>query len=172
MTENQLLSQALIEQYGAALTMVENAIKNCDQDLWQDSNREIIISQVIYHTLFFVDYYLSKDKSERENFKAKLGDDLMGERTDGMKWDKIYTREELLNYLNDIQFKAHNYFTELTVENLNEESVFEWHGSSVMSSLLYDLRHIMLHIGALHVRLNAVSKEPLKWVSKQELIQK
>ncbi|MFW9929042.1 MAG: tetratricopeptide repeat protein, partial [Candidatus Thorarchaeota archaeon] len=28
------------------------------------------------------------------------------------------------------------------------------------------LRHIMLHVGALHVRLNAVGKMPLRWVSK------
>ena len=170
MTVNEQLSLAIAEQYGAALTMLENTIVNCDEALWQDSKREIVISQVIYHTLFFVDFYLSKDKSEREIFKGKLGDDLMGERTDGMEWTKIYTRDELRNYLNDIRNKADKRFKEITLEELNNASVFEWHGSSVLSSLLYDLRHIMLHVGALHVRLNAVGKVPLKWVGKASII--
>ena len=171
MSGDQQVAQALAEQYGAALTMLENSIKNCDEKLWQDSNREIIISQVVYHTLFFVDFYLSKDRQERESFKGKLGDDLMGERTDGMRWEKIYTREELLDYAKDIRAKAYTRFKNLSLQELNSESVFEWHGSSVLSSLLYDLRHVMLHVGALHVRLNAVGKESLKWVSKAPILE-
>lgn len=170
MSANTIISKALGEQYGAALTMLENTVINCDEDLWQDYKRETVISQVIYHTLFFVDYYLSKNKSERGNFKAKLGDDLMGERTDGMEWNKIFSRVELLDYLQVVRIKADKYFKNLTIETLNSEPVFEWHGNSVLSSLLYDLRHIMLHVGALHVRLNAVGKKPLKWVSKEQLL--
>lgn len=161
----QLISDALSEQYGAALQMLENIINNCGEELWSDSNREIIVSQVVYHVLFFVDYYLSKNKEERENFKAKLGDDKMGERTDGMVWNKIYTKEEILEYQSDLKNKAKNRFTDLKLEELTKDSVFEWHGSSVLSSFMYNLRHIMLHVGALHVRLNATGIEPQKWVS-------
>ncbi|MHA1983885.1 MAG: DinB family protein [Candidatus Hodarchaeales archaeon] len=163
---NQMISKGISEQYGAAFQMLENIINNCEEDLWNDADREPIISQIVYHTFFYIDYYLSKTKEESENFKAKLGDDKMGERTDGLKWDKIYTKDELLDYLGDIRQKANTRFTNLTLDELNSESVFEWHGSSVLSSLMYNLRHIMLHVGALHVRLNAVAKEPQKWVSK------
>ncbi|MHA1990014.1 MAG: DinB family protein [Candidatus Hodarchaeales archaeon] len=168
-TNNQL-SEGISEQYGAAFQMLENIIKNCEENLWNDADREPIISQIVYHTFFFIDYYLSKTKEERENFKAKLGDDKMGERTDGMEWNKVYTKEELLDYLIDIRQKANKRFANLTLEELNKESIFEWHGSSVLSSLMYNLRHIMLHVGALHVRLNAVAKEPQKWVSKAPVL--
>ena len=170
MNADQQLIQGIIEQYGAAFTMVENIIHNCDENLWQDYKRETIISQVVYHTIFFIDFYLAKDSAERESFKGKLGDDLMGERTDGMEWNRIFTKEELLAYMKDLRDKADKRFNNLTITELNSESVFEWHGSSVLSSLLYSLRHIMLHVGALHVRLNAVGKEPLKWVSKATVI--
>lgn len=170
MNANQQLSQSIAEQYGAALTMLENIIKSCQNELWEDTTRETVVSQVVYHTLFFIDYYLSSDTEERENFKGKLGKDCMGERTDGMEWNKIYSKKELLDYLGDIRQKANKRFAKLTLEELQDESLFHWHGSSVLSSLLYNLRHIMLHVGALHVRLNIVGKEPMKWVSKAPVV--
>ena len=170
MDSQETFIDAFKEQYGAAFAMLENIIKNCDEQLWQDTNREIIISQVVYHTQFFIDYYLAKDDSEKENFKPKLGDDRMGERTDGEKWDKTYTREELLNYFAELRKKAEVFFDSLTLDMLSQASLFDWHGSSRLSSLIYNLRHIMLHVGALHVRLNAVGKEPMKWVSKAPIL--
>lgn len=158
------------EQYGAALMMLENIITSCQTELWEDAKSEPIISQVAYHTLFFIDFYLSKDSEERESFQGKLGADYMGERTDGMEWEKIYSKKELLDYLGDIRQKANTRFTNLTLEEVQDESLFHWHGSSVLSSLLYNLRHIMLHVGALHVRLNLVGKKPMKWVSKAPVV--
>ncbi|MHA2231468.1 MAG: DinB family protein [Candidatus Hodarchaeales archaeon] len=170
MNANQQLSQAIAEQYGAALMMLENIITSCQNELWEDVTKETVVSQVVYHTLFFIDYYLGKDKEEREKFAGKLGKDFMGERTDGMEWNKIYSKTELLDYLGNIRQKANDRFTELTLEELQNKSLFHWHGSSILSSLLYNLRHIMLHVGALHVRLNLVGKEPMKWVSKAPVV--
>ena len=139
-SDNQIL-QALSEQYGAALKMLENTIQECHEGLWKDSKTETVISQVVYHTLFYVDFYLSKNKAERESFKGKYGDD-------GQSFhepDKFYTKEQLINYLQEIKEKANKRFNDLNIQELKEEPVFEWHGSSVLSSLLYNLRHIMLH---------------------------
>ena len=166
MSFNEIFKDAIKEQYGASIKMLENLITNCPDELWEDNNRETIISQVVYHTLFFIDFYLSKTNEEKGQFKGKLGDDFMGERTDGMEWNKIYSKEELLSYAKDTRIKANKRFSNLTIEELASESLFEWHGNSVLSSLMYNLRHIMLHVGALHVRINAVNEEPMKWVSK------
>jgi hypothetical protein len=170
-SSTQLIVAAISEQYGAAFQMMENIIINCDTELWADTERDVIISQAIYHVLYYMDYYLARDKEEREQFKAKLGEDLMGERTDGLEWDKVYSKEELLEYFMDIRKKADKRIATLTIDELTDTSVFEWHGSSILSSLLYNLRHIMLHVGALHVRLHLASttKEPLKWVSHAPL---
>lgn len=169
MSEILIIIQAIVEQYGAALKMLENAIVNCDESLWNRDNKGIIVSQVIYHTLYFVDIYLSKNKEELESFRGKLGEDGDAD-TYIHEPDKTFTKQELLDYLSEIKVKANNRFTILSIEDLNAKPVFDWHGSSVLSSLLYNLRHIMLHVGALHVRLNAVGNEPLKWVSKESLI--
>jgi tetratricopeptide (TPR) repeat protein len=159
-SENQL-TKAIAEQYGAALKMLENTIKECDEGLWQDSKTDTVISQVVYHTLYYVDYYLSKNKAEKESFKGKYG-------RDGGSFhepDKIFTKGQLTNYLQEIMEKADKRFNNITIQELVNKPVFEGQGSSLLSSLLYDLRHIMLHVGALHVRVNAQEKKPLRWIS-------
>jgi hypothetical protein len=87
-----------------------------------------------------------------------------------MEWNKIFSKEDLITYLDEIRFKTNKRFQSMTLEELQRDSLFDWHGSSILSSLLYNLRHIMLHVGALHVRLNAVSKDPMKWVSKAPIL--
>ena len=142
--------------------MLGDVIVQCNDELWEDFSKEVVISQVVYHAVSTCDFYLSKNKDERESFESKYGED------DGSFHDpdKKFTKQQLTDYLTDVKVKASKRFQNLTMQELNNDPVFEWHGTSVMGSILYDLRHLMLHIGALHVRLNATGKEPLAWVSK------
>lgn len=161
MTNKSPLIQGLSEQYRAGLKMVQLIIEKCNDDLWSDYNREVVINQVVYHIIDSTDLYLSKNKEEVESYKSKYEDD--GTFHDpNMK----FTKQELLDYFEVIKEKANEKFDDLTLEDLDGKPLFDWHGTSVLGSLLYNLRHIMLHVGALHVRLNEVSKEPLSWVSK------
>lgn len=169
MSESGQILQAVAEQYGAALRMLEDTIVNCNDTLWLDPNNKPVISQVVYHTLYFVDIYLSKNKSEWESFRGKLGEDGDAD-TFIHEPEKVFTKQELQEYVKEIRIKAFTLFTGLTMSELNGIPIFEWHGSTFLSSLLYNLRHIMHHVGSLHVRLNDSSKEPLKWFSKESLV--
>jgi tetratricopeptide (TPR) repeat protein len=161
MSSNENLIQGLSEQYGAGLKMLENIIKECNDKLWEDYNQEIIISQVVYHALSSTDFYLSRTKQESDSFKAKYGDDDSFNNK-----EKKFTKKQLLEYLEEIKVKSNKRFKDISIEELNDKPIFDWHGTSVLGSLLYNLRHVMLHVGALHVRVNAAGKEPLPWVSK------
>lgn len=162
MTNKSPLIQGLSEQYAAGLKMVQDIIEKCDNNLWNDYTREVVINQVVYHIIDSTDFYLSNNKKEVDSYKPKLGVD------DGTFHDPNlkFTKQQLLDYLEVIKEKANKKFNNLTLEDLDGKPLFDWHGTSVLGSLLYNLRHIMLHVGALHVRLNEVSKEPLNWVSK------
>ena len=162
MTNASPLIQGLSEQYGAGLKMVQYIIENCDDTLWNDYNREVVINQVVYHIIDSTDFYLSNNKAEVDSYEPKLGKD------DGTFHDPSlkFTKQQLLDYLEVIKKKANKKFDDITLEDLDGQPLFDWHGTSVLGSLLYNLRHIMLHVGALHVRLNEVSKETLGWVSK------
>ena len=61
------LKQVLWQQFGAAIDMLENALLNCPDELWHgrmwnDNTMPPEFSEfwyVAYHTLFWLDFYLS-----------------------------------------------------------------------------------------------------------------
>ena len=147
---------SISEQYGAAIKMLENAITECDNELWNDISGEKIVSQIAYHVLFWIDRYLSRTREEDNKFKPQL------EKKDEKS---IYSKEDLLEYSNFVREKADTWFNKITLDDLTSDSVYDFHGSTLLSSLIYDLRHIMLHVGALHVRLYNSGNGPMEWES-------
>ena len=155
---------ALEEQYGAAFKTLEKIINFCPYEIWVNAPNEPPIYGVVNHILFFVDLYFSKSKEERESYKPKFPD-----TKDNMYMKRTLEKYDLLEYLKEMRSKAKKWFATMTLEQLQGESVFEWHGSSLLSSLLYNLRHIMLHIGALQVRLRHYGIDEKFWVSNADL---
>ena len=49
----------LWKQFGAAIDMLENTLVACPRGLWGDRSRRPEFWYVAYHTLFFLDLYLS-----------------------------------------------------------------------------------------------------------------
>ena len=155
----ELVILSISEQYGAGLKMLEDAIQQCPDDIWQDTTGEKIISHIAYHVLYWVDRYLCRNKDEGGNFKPFL--EIKHQKDEKF----IYSKQELLEYLHFDRKRANKWFNELTIDILTSDSVYDFHGTTILSSLIYDLRHIMLHVGALHVRINKFLKVPLDWES-------
>lgn len=159
MNNLELIKLSISEQYAAALKMLEDTITECPDELWQTTDGEKIISQIVYHVLFWLDRYLSKTRADEHAFRPHMEDK---DRTD-KKY--VYSKQDLLNYAKFNRQKADTLFLGLTMDDLTTDSVYDFHGSTFLSSLMYDLRHIMLHVGALHVRLTQAGVDPLEWES-------
>ena len=158
---------AISGQYGAAFAMLKKDIKNCPDDVWDDRANGPPFWHVVYHVMWFVDWYLSNSKEARENFKPNLGDENL--RDLNTPPNITLNRDEILIYLSDIKSKAKNRFENLTEEQLNDPSLFEWHGNNLLGSLIYNLRHLMLHIGALNLRLHSKNVKIDNWVSYKRI---
>ena len=158
------VSKSLEEQYGAAFKTLENIINSCPDEILVDSPNKPPIFGVVHHTLYFVDLYFSKTKEERKNYKPRFPDDI-----DDLFKENPLSKDDLLKYLDDMKKKAKEWFSNMALETLGNDPVFEWYGSSLLSSLLYNLRHVMLHIGALQVRLRHQGVEEKFWVSHATL---
>ncbi len=50
------LKEILWKQFGAAIDMLENALVACPNELWNTTSEFWYIA---YHTLFYLDYYLT-----------------------------------------------------------------------------------------------------------------
>jgi hypothetical protein len=164
-----IIKNALNEQYGAAIEMLKQNLKACPKEVWDDRTDGPPFWHVAYHAMWFLDWYLSDSKKARENFKSKFGGVSSHLEQLNKTPDIILTPHQLFDYLSEIKQKAKNRFENLASDELNRPSIFDWHGNSVLSSILYNLRHLMLHIGALNLRLHRKGVKLDNWISHQRI---
>ncbi len=161
MSENTSIIKDFKEQYLAALKMTGDVIVKCREDLWQDLKQEVVVSQLVYHILASADYCLCKTNDERDSFQRKYGES-------GFSFNdqtKDFTKRQLAEYLEEIKSKADNFFKIITIEELTVNPIYDLSGTiSLFTVLVNNLRHIMLHVGALHARLTMLENEPLPYV--------
>jgi uncharacterized damage-inducible protein DinB len=152
--------------------MLDQIIDFCPDIIWTDTPNGPPIYKVVYHILYFVDLYFSKSQEERESYTMRYPEqenfNITKEIFDPSNV-KSLTKFELKDYISDLKAKGKEWFETLSISDLEDEPIFEWHGSTLLSSLLYNLRHIMLHIGALQARLRQLGVDEQFWISKHPL---
>ena len=157
------LNTALWRQLEAAIDTLENAIETCPDDLWGDRSRQPEYWYTVYHTLFWLDYYLS-DIYEDFVPPAPFGLEEMDPA--GMLPPRVYSKSEMLNYLQHDREKCRTKISALTDQEAHrlirsgkrEYSVLEW--------LLYTMRHVQHHAGQLNLLLRQRVDIGANWVSK------
>lgn len=84
------------KQFGASIDMLENAIRACPETLWGDRSQKPEFWYIAFHTLFYIDLYLSESAAGFAP-PAPFTLDEMDER--GLLPERVYTKEELQGYL-------------------------------------------------------------------------
>ncbi|WP_371805409.1 hypothetical protein [Candidatus Lokiarchaeum ossiferum] len=168
MNNNELPNDLIIaidEQFGAALAMMKEVICKCPEHIWNEKSQGPPFWHISYHALYFLDLYLCFTKEERESFQPFFRD--MSHRvgnTPKIPLESYQVKE----YLEKCSKKARKYFSRLEIQDLYRPSVFEWHGTNILSSLIYNLRHLMLHIGTLNYRVLRADVALDNWVSEKK----
>ena len=60
------------QQFGAAIDMLENAMLACPDQVWYDRSRQPEFWYMVYHTLFFLDFYLILFITSAENSRQSI----------------------------------------------------------------------------------------------------
>ncbi len=155
--------ESLWGQFGAALDMLENAVRACPDDVWGDRARRPEFWYVVFHTLFWLDCYLT-DPAEGYAPPAPFTLDEMDPR--GLLPERVYAKEELLAYLARGREHARATIAGLTDERARRPAGFERLGLNVEEMLLYDLRHLHHHVGQLNMILGGLSEAAPRWVTR------
>jgi DinB superfamily len=149
------------QQFGAAIDMLENAMAACPESLWGDRTRQPEFWYTTFHTLFWLDLYLSDSK---EGFTPPAPFILSELDPDGFP-DRVYTKEELQSYLLHCRAKCRTTIAALSEDKAQQPSGFERLGVSVAELLLYNLRHVQHHTGQLNTLLRqATGAAAPRWV--------
>ncbi len=84
------------QQYGAVIEMLETSIAVCPEEIWSDRSQKPEYWYLVYHTLFFLDLYLS---GSLDGFAPPAPFTLDELDPAGVLPERVYTKEELQNFL-------------------------------------------------------------------------
>ena len=146
---------AIWRQFGAAIDMLENAINACPETVWDK------VWYVAYHTLFFLDFYLSESP---QGFAPPQPFDL-GELQPDVLPSRMFTKEELLAYLAHGRDKCRTTVLAMTDDRAKRQCVFPWLEIAGAELLLYNLRHVQHHTAQLNLLLRQNTDSAPGWVA-------
>jgi hypothetical protein len=165
------LKESLWKQFGASIDMLKNAIILWPEEYWYTDKKFFYNA---YHCLVFLDYYL---KIPPQNFSSPLPftiaepDDVITDAIDDVIPDRVYSKQELLDYLQSTREKCYTLITDLTLEKLNERWVEDPENMnySVLEILLYNMRHVQHHAAQLNMMLRQKINNAPRWVAQAGL---
>ena len=162
MNKSISINDSIWTQFGASLDMLENAIKMCPDEHW---DTKINFWYTSFHCIFWTDYFLT---TEPKKFEPPTTFTLSEFDPTGKKPERVYTKDELITYLEHCRQKAFQLISELTADRLNDRWINEYKNYSLLEILLYNLRHIQPHSAQLNLLLRQTINNAPTWVSQAE----
>ena len=154
-------------QFGAAIDMLENAIKLCPEDLWADRSKKHELWYMAHHTLFWLDLYLY---GSIEGFRPPEPFGLEELDPKGVLPERVYSKTELLSYLKYCRKRCRQSLAELTEDSARRLCKFGRREISYAELLLYNLRHVQHHTAQLNLLMRlAIDKAP-RWVGRSQTL--
>lgn len=167
------IKTSLWKQFGASIDMLENALQLIPEDLWH-ANKKLFYNA--YHGLLFLDYYLTIPPagfSPQLPFTYTTAGHIPPDALDDLVPDRIYRKDELLDYTKSCREKCRNVIAGLTTENMEgrwmdvmdpiaSRSTLNY---SVFEILLYNMRHVQHHAAQLNLLLRQHINKAPGWVS-------
>lgn len=159
--------RALWQQFGAAIDMLENAMLACPEELWSDRSQRPEFWYVAYHTLFFLDLYLS---GAVEGWAPPPPFNLDELDPAGILPERPFTKAELLAYLAHGRTKGRTTILALTDEQAWRLCAFPWAREISFAELLLDnMRHVQHHAAQLNLILRQQTDSAPRWVARTPL---
>jgi hypothetical protein len=150
-------------QFGAAIDMLENTLVACPDQLWGDRSRRPEFWYVTFHTLFFLDFYLSDSAA---GFAPPAPFTLDELDPAGLLPERVYSKDELRRYLEHGRRKCRQTIAGLSDERARQRCGFDRRAMTVAELLLYNLRHVQHHAAQLSLILRQTVDAAPGWVER------
>ncbi|SYZ74765.1 conserved hypothetical protein [Candidatus Zixiibacteriota bacterium] len=150
-------------QFGAAIDTLENAMSACPESLWGDRSRKHEYWYMVFHTLFWLDYYMS-DSVDGFAPPAPFGLEEMDPA--GVLPERVYSKEELFTYLKYGRRKCQSAILALNDDFAHLPCGSKRPGLTNADLLLYTMRHVQHHAAQLNLILRQTIDAAPRWVAK------
>ena len=162
---DEAFRKILWQQFGAAIQMLENAVHDCPEEIWRDQTREPQFWYLAYHTLFWLDFYLSDSP---DGFAPPAPFGLEEFDPAGVIPDRVYTKAEIQTYLEFAREKCRTRIAGLTDESARQRLVLPHRDFSILELILYNMRHVQHHAAQLYLLLRQRIDHAPNWVSRAD----
>lgn len=163
--DDKLFKDILWHQFGASIDMLENAMKACPNVLWGDRTQKPEFWYLVYHTLFWLDFYLSDSP---DNFSPLKPFTLSELDPEGLLPERVYTKKEFLIFLERGRKKCRQTIENLTEEKVKKHYVFGSVDMSFGELRLYNMRHVQHGVGQLNLILRQKTDSAPGWVKNNK----
>ena len=169
-----LWKEILWHQFGAAIETLQNALNACPEELWRArlwraSEVQVEFTEfwyVAFHAIFWLDYYCSESAEE---FTAPHPFTLSELEMDGVLPERVYTKQELLTYLEYARAKCCAKIESLADTNEPQRVRKNWRVKTVAELLLYNMRHVQEHAAHLNMLLGQKTDSAPGWVGQASI---
>lgn len=157
----------IANQYDACLCTLTQCSENCPDSHWDALIARHPFCQVLFHTLFFADYYLGNDADSfgqqafhRENTELFSNYEQLQDREP----TSVYSREQIDMYGRFCRDKATATMDAETEQTLCAETGFARRNFSRAELHVYNIRHIQHHAAQLILRLRIDTTVDIPWI--------
>ncbi|MBZ5575808.1 MAG: DinB family protein [Acidobacteriia bacterium] len=156
----------LWQQFGAALDMLENAMRACPDAVWFDRSRPPEFWYLVFHTLFWLDFDFSEAAGD---FTPPPPYTLAELDPAGVMPERPYTKDELERYLDHGRQQCR-----AAIASLSDEQERPWRGCERLDAggvelVLYQLRHVQHHAAQLNLLLRQRVDAAPRWVRRTQI---
>ncbi|MCZ0939335.1 MAG: DinB family protein [Caldilineaceae bacterium] len=160
------ISKTVASQFNAALSMMEQTVSSCPEELWNVPGQANPFWRLAYHALFYVDLYMQPSEDEMKLWEnARDGYQFLGPTPwsphEQPQAEQPYSPEDILAYIEHLRS-----FVASTVPtvDLSAPSGFHWLPFDKLELQIYNIRHLQHHIGDLSTILLTQANREIDWV--------
>lgn len=168
MSSFEFVKEMVWDQYGAAIDMLENAMEACPDSVWNEPAPvpHIQFAYMVFHTLWWLDYYLTEDP---ETFRPPAPYTMDELDPSGVYPERPYPKDQLRAYLAHGREKCRTTIAALTEARAMQRHNHGKRQDSHLNLHLYSLRHVQHHTAQLNLILRQHAKDPPRWVSHSKV---
>ena len=159
------MQDAIQQQFGAAIDALDGTVRAFPDAAWTTGERWHQPWYLTFHTLFWLDLYLSESATDyvppAPFTCSELEPDVFPERP--------YTKQELLAWLQPCREALAARLSSISNdEGAHRRCRLPWGEMGAAELLLYNLRHVQHHAAQLNMLIRQKGGEPASWVMRAD----
>jgi len=158
----------ILHQMTASIDTLKYCIESCPESEWQEAHKDAPFSQVIFHALFYTDFYLGRDSVpfKEQPFHISHKDIFLDyEEMEDKIPEHLYEKTFCLEYLAHCLAKLRATVEAETADSFAGESGIDFRKISRAELYVYNMRHIQHHAAQLGLRIQMVAGKEMPWFS-------